>query len=255
MTRRTRVLVTRPMREAQRWVEALRERGIDARALPLIAIEPLADETALHAMQARADRFDAWMFVSAAAVEHFLTGAQPAQGPRCWATGPGTAAALRAAGVPDARIDVPGPGATQFDSEALWEIVQPQARPGARVLFVRGGEADGRAAGRDWLAQAVAAAGAESETLVAYRRVAPDWREQERLAARSAAADGSVWLFSSSQAIANLRQALPDADWSAARAIATHPRIAQSAQAAGFGEVLHSSAEVDALVASIESLQ
>lgn len=250
-----RVLVTRPAREAQRWVQALRRRGIDARALPLLAIEPLADDTSLRTMRARAERFDVWMFVSAAAVEHFLAGPQPAEGPRCWVTGPGTAAALHAAGIPAARIDAPGPQAEQFDSEALWQIVRPQVKAGTTVLFVRGGDADGTPAGRDWLSRQVAEAGAVQDTVVAYRRVPPAWDDADRRTAQEAARDGSVWLFSSSQAVANLRAALPRADWSCASAIATHPRIAQAAQAAGFGRVLHSSAEFDALVASIESFQ
>ena len=253
---RQRVLVTRPVREARRWVEALRARGIDAQALPLLAIEALEDDTVLRETRDRAEAFQAWMFVSAAAVEHFfLTDAQPSDGPRCWATGPGTAAALRAAGVPDARIDVPAAGTGQFDSEALWQIVRPQVSPATQVLFVRGGDAHGQPAGRDWLATQVADAGAGQQTVVAYRRVPPVWGDDDRRIALAAANDGSLWLFSSSQAIGNLRQALPQADWSAARAIATHPRIAQRAREAGFGHVLHSSAEFDAMIASIESFQ
>lgn len=252
---RPRVLVTRPAREARRWVEMLRQRGVNAHPLPLLAIEPLADEGALREMRQRAHDFDAWMFVSAAAVEHFLAGAQRPTGPRCWATGPGTEAALLAAGVPPSRIDAPGVDAEQFDSEALWRIVGPQVGTGTRVLFVRGGDESGQPAGRDWLSRQVAGAGASQETLVAYRRVQPVLGNDELEVARTAASDGSVWLFSSSQAIANLRQALPGADWSGARAIATHPRIAQSASQAGFGHVLPSSADLDALVASIESFQ
>lgn len=254
---RCRVLVTRPEREAARWVEALRRRGIDAQALPLLAIESLRDDSALREARERADRYQAWMFVSAAAVQHFFGDAfRPLeQGPRCWATGPGTAAALRAAGVPDARIDVPAEDAGQFDSEALWQIVRPQLGAGTRVLIVRGGDADGRPAGRDWLALEIAAAGARHDTVVAYRRVPPDWSETQRAMALAAAGDGSIWLFSSSQAIANLLQALPQARWAGARAVATHPRIAQAARAAGFGQVLHSNSELGALVASIESFQ
>ena len=224
-----RVLVTRPVREALRWAQALRQRGVDAHALPLLGIEPLADDSALREVRARAGRFDAWMFVSAAAVEHFLEdGMQGPEGPRCWGTGPGTASALRAAGIPEARIDVPGPSAGQFDSEALWQIVRPQVRPGSRVLFVRGGDASGEPAGRDWLSRQVADAGAQ---------------------------DGTVWLFGSSQAIANLCTLLPAADWSGALAVATHPRIAQSATAAGFGRVATALGRLDELVASIESFQ
>ena len=250
-----RVLVTRPAREAQRWAQALRQRGIDAHVLPLLAIEPVADDTALRAVRARADRFDAWMFVSSAAVEHFLAAPQPPEGPRCWATGPGTAAALHAAGIPAARIDAPGPQAGQFDSEALWQIVRPQVQAGTTVLFVRGGDADGAPAGRDWLSRQVADAGAVQDTVVAYRRVPPAWDDADRRAAQEAVRDGSLWLFSSSQAVANLRAVLPQADWSQALAIATHPRIAQAAQAAGFGRVVPCSAQFDALVASIESFQ
>lgn len=256
MTRR-RVLVTRPAREAARWVEALRARGFDAVALPLLAIEALDDDSALREARGRVDAYDALMFVSAAAVEHFFAGEvrQPAGGPRCWATGPGTAAALRAAGVSDARIDVPGDEAGQFDSEALWQIVRPQVGAATRVLIVRGGDAGGRPSGRDWLAREIAAAGARLDTLVAYRRVPPAWSEEERRLALAAAGDGSVWLFSSSQAIANLLGELPQVQWSAARAVGTHPRIAQAARQAGFGQVMHEKAALDALAASIESFE
>jgi len=53
--------------------------------------------------------------------------------------------------------------------------------------------------------------------------------------ARQASHNGSLWLLSSSEAIAHLGRALPGQDWAAAHALATHPRIAQAARAAGFG--------------------
>ena len=42
-----RVLVTRPLAQAAEWVEALRSHGIDAVALPLIAIVPPSDPLAV----------------------------------------------------------------------------------------------------------------------------------------------------------------------------------------------------------------
>jgi uroporphyrinogen-III synthase len=42
--------------------------------------------------------------------------------------------------------------------------------------------------------------------------------------------------------------------WHRARAVATHPRIAQAARAAGFSQVCEARPEMAALVASIESL-
>jgi uroporphyrinogen-III synthase len=251
-----RVLVTRPLREATRWVEALRERGLDAQALPLLAIEALADEQALREARAQADRHHALMFVSAAAVEHFF-GAQAiaaTAGPRCWATGPGTAAALRAAGVAKERIDVPDAQSAQFDSESLWRIVQPQVKAGTPVLIVRGGDAQGQAAGRDWLAREIEAAGGQVDSVVAYRRVIPAWTEAQREQARAGARGNAVWLFSSSQALTHLQRLLPGTAWGTAQALATHPRIAQAARDAGFGSVKTSSPELEALVASIESL-
>ena len=142
----------------------------------------------------------------------------------------------------------------RFDSEALWAIVGPRVVPGTRVLIVRGGDAQGQPAGRDWLAQALDDAGARRETVVAYRRLAPVLDEAQRRLAEEGAAGRALWLFSSSEAIANLRAALPAIDWRAARAIATHPRIAQAARGAGFGTVRESAPLLEALVASIESL-
>lgn len=250
------VIVTRPAREAARWVAELRAAGLDAIALPLIAIEPLGDPAQIQAARQRLCDYDALMFVSAAAAEHFFrAGGAPAcvMRQRFWATGPGTRGALQEAGVPASAIDAPPADAEQFDSEALWARVQSQARPGARVLIVRGGDASGRAVGRDWLAREIAAAGGVCDTVVAYRRLAPSLGAAERRAAAEAAGGRAIWLFSSSEAIANLCRALPATGWGSARAIATHARIAEAARNAGFGTVRVSSPGLAALVASIES--
>lgn len=247
------VVLTRPQQEAQRWAARLRERGIDARVLPLIAIGPAPDTKALRRAAAHGDRHGAVMFVSANAVRAFFSAAPVLQRARAWAPGPATRDALRAAGVPDARIDSPAADAARFDSESLWVQVQGQLRAGDRVLLVRGGDAQGRSAGREWLAEQLAARGVEVDTVVAYTRGMPQWEAGERAAAGLAAQDGSVWLFSSSEAAGNLRQLLPGQDWSGARAIATHPRIAQAVQALGFGWVGQSRPEFEHVVASIES--
>lgn len=252
----TKVIVTRPAREAARWLDALRAAGVDAVALPLIAIEPLADTANLRDVRLRMARYDALMFVSAAAVEHFFDAAGPvASAPhqRFWATGPGTCRALRQAGVPEAAIDAPPADAVQFDSETLWASVSAQVRPGVRVLLVRGGDAVGKPTGRDWLAREIAAAGAACDTVVAYRRLPALSDEAGRRAAVEGASGNAIWLFSSSEAVANLRLALPTQGWGSARAIATHPRIAEAAREAGFGSVYVSRPELAALVASIES--
>lgn len=260
-----RVIVTRPLREAQRWVGLLQARGFDALALPLIDIAPALDPQPLRQAWARLDTYAAVMFVSANAVEQFfgadaregLAGLSPAgaSAPRAWATGPGTLQALLDAGVAAERIDAPPADAPQFDSEALWQVVGPALAPGARVLIVRGSDAQGANAGRDWLARQLEAHGARADIVLAYRRERPRWTEAQQLVAAGAAGAGAVWLFSSSEAVQNLCALLPGQDWGQALAVATHPRIAQAARQAGFGVVCESRPGLAHVVASIESAQ
>lgn len=251
-----RVFVTRPEGEARRWVEDLRQRGFDAVAFPLIAILPPRGDDALRAAWQRLAQCRAAMFVSGNAVRHFFAAAA---GPwpaatRAWATGAGTEAALRAAGVPPGCIDVPPPDSPQFDSETLWRLVRGQVQPGDRLLIVRGGDAAGAAAGRDWLAGQLAAAGAIVDTVASYRRAAPELDAAQR-AAGSAGASAGVWLFSSSEAIGHLQTLFPGQSWRSARAVATHPRIAQAARDAGFGVVCESRPSLEHVTAVLESFR
>jgi uroporphyrinogen-III synthase len=251
-----RVFVTRPEAEARRWVEDLRQRGFDAVAFPLIAILPASDPVPLHAAWAQLATCRAVMFVSGNAVRHFFghapAGAHWPAATRAWATGAGTQGALIGAGVDDGLIDAPPADSAQFDSETLWTQVAHQVRHGDRVLIVRGGDAQGQASGRDWLAEHVAAIGGHVDTVVSYRRAAPKLGVDERVLA---AAPQSVWLFSSSEAIAQLVAAMPGHDWQSARAIATHPRIAQAARSAGFGVVCESRPALSAVVGVLESFR
>ncbi|MDP3760267.1 MAG: uroporphyrinogen-III synthase [Ramlibacter sp.] len=254
-----RVIVTRPAGEAGRWLDALRTRGFDAVALPLMAIAPVSDPAALRAAWAGVARARAVMFVSGNAARHFFAG-QPSggswpAGTRAWATGPGTREALLEVGVDAALVDSPPASAVQFDSETLWRQVAAQVHPGDLALIVRGGDAQGASSGRDWLADQLAAAGAKVELVVAYRRGAPEFSPAQLHQASEAVEAGDVWLFSSSQAIAHLRAALPQQDWSRARAVATHARIADAARKAGFGVVCESRPAVDAVVAALESFR
>jgi len=148
----------------------------------------------------------------------------------------------------------------------LWQVVRQQIQPGVRVLIVRGdtpamhpgvnvaADADGTAGvGRDWLAQQVRHAGAAVDFVVAYQRGVPVWNDAERALASAAARDGSVWLFSSAEALQHLQTLLPGLDWSLARALVTHERIAQAARTLGFGVVVQVRPTVAEVVASLES--
>jgi uroporphyrinogen-III synthase len=260
-----RVIVTRPARDAAIWVDAMAAAGLDAMALPLIAVCPVEDREPLHAAWGRMSDYTALMFVSGNAVEHFFAEkpplapvfiAQSAIKIRAFATGPGTVSALLQAGVPAVCIDSPAPDAGQFDSEALWGVVGGRLLPGQRVLIVRGRDSGDTApnagAGRDWFANRVLQAGAQVDLVTAYQRCLPPFGPYEQKQADDAATDGSVWLFSSSQAIANLVSLMPRQHWRAARAVATHPRIALAARQAGFGVVCESRPTLVDVLASIE---
>jgi uroporphyrinogen-III synthase len=270
-----RVIVTRVQPQAARWVQQLAPR-FGAVALPLIETSALADKSAVLAAWQRWPEYAAVMFVSAHAVNFFfkekpasthISQASPAIDTRAWATGPGTLAALLEQGVSPGLIDSPPLEGGQFDSEALWQQVHGQITPGARVLIVRGDtraeddapvsdpSAGGVAGvGRDWLAQRLHKSGAAVDFVVAYRRGAPVWTPGELALAATAASDGSVWVFSSAEAVDNLHQLMPGQSWAKARAVATHARIAQAVRQLGFAVVLETRPTLKDVVVSIESM-
>lgn len=230
------MVITRPADEAGPWQAAFQQRGLETLTLPLIVVAALPQ----IAPPQLAD-FDAVMWVSGNAVRFFLPSVVSNWPPglRCWAPGPGTAQALRAAGMAASLIDEPASDAPQLDSESLWAVVAPQVRPGKRVLLVRGRSqgATGPSSGREWLIQQCEAAGAEVLALPVYERRCPVWAPQEAALAAGAAVDGSIWLFSSGEAVAHLKRLLATQDWRQTPALATHPRIAAALEKAGFDQV------------------
>ncbi len=266
-----RLIVTRPESQAVAWLQVLRGMGHEAVALPLIEIAPVDSEDDAQALElawARLGGFDALMFVSSSAAQAFFKPNQPNAviestqraielvvnkypNIRLWATGQGTVASLRGLGIPDSRIDAPSAHAGQFDSEALWEVVQPQVHSASRVLILRGRDIGVFDSGRDWLAQQIMAQGGVAQRLVVYARRAPRWGVAQTAQCRAWLRDGSIWLLSSSQALRNLPANL---DTSQARCICTHERISQTARERGFAVVCTSRPTLQDVAASIKSL-
>ena len=250
-----RVIVTRPAAQAAGWVQRLRTRGIDALALPLIAIAPARDPQALAEAWGRLAAYGLVVFVSPNAAECFLA-ARPAgcawpASTLAGATGPGTSQALRSGGVPEGQVVEPRADAPQFDSEALWSQLSARPWRGVRVLIVRG---DG---GREWLAETLAAQGAQVDTLAAYSRCRPALGADERALLQEALDRPAAhcWLFSSSESIANLEVlAGPGADWSHSLAVATHERIAERARRLGMARVAQAAPSLAAVSACIQSM-
>lgn len=248
-------IVTRPQAQAQSWVAQLEAHGIHAAALPLIRIDPAPDPEAVRRAWRAIESYALLVFVSPNAVDAFF-GLRPAA--KQWpppvlagSTGPGTSAALREHGVPDASLVEPAADAKQFDSEALWTQLAHRDWHGRAVLFVRG------EGGRDWLGNALTQAGASVQVLAAYRRAEPVLDDAARALLDAAQRDPAAhpWLFSSSEAIDNLKRLAPHVDWRASIALTTHPRIGESARAAGFADVIAVRTGVDAAVAALRELQ
>lgn len=248
------VLVTRPAGQAAEWVARLQARGVDAAVLPLIGIAAPRDGTAVAAAWHGLATQALVVFVSPNAVEQFF-----ALRPRgvAWpvhvlagSPGPGTTLALCALGVPRAAIVEPADDAPQFDSESLWVRLSDRGWAGARVTIVRG---DG---GRDWLAETLRAHGAAVTFVAAYRRVPPHLTDAERalLAGAVAAPAAHLWFFSSSEAVEHLGALVPASAVPAARALATHPRIAETARRFGFGAVHECRPTLEAVTACIQSI-
>lgn len=232
------LIVTRPRQQCAGWLARLAALGTPAVALPLIDILPARDPAAVQAawaaLGAAGAPIDLAVFVSPNAVERFFAHAGAARWPAhtlAACVGPGSAQALAAHGVPEALIVQPTADAASLDSEHLWMALAPRRDwAGARVLLLRG---DG---GREWLAERLAEAGARVDAVTVYHRSGPQFSadEQALLAAVQAEPLRYVWLFSSAEAVGHLQ----GHDITGQRAIATHPRIAEAARAAGFAPVV-----------------
>lgn len=250
-----RLLVTRPAAQADEWVAGLKAEGLDAVALPLIAISAGSKQAALDQAWQDLALNRMLVFVSPNAVQQFFAlrpegQVWPAQ-TLAATVGPGSARALREAGVPAELVREPAADAPSFDSEALWQVLSPLDWQGARVLLVRG---DG---GREWLGERLRARGAVVEAVQSYSRVLPSLNAQQQQQMAEALAEPlrHVWLLSSSEAVANLAAlAPPGTDWSQARAVATHERIAESATAQGFGRVVLARPQLPAVAAAARGL-
>ena len=157
------VVVTRPVRQAAAFAQALAALGATPIVWPAIVILPPDDRDALVRAHASLDRYDLAFFVSANAAEYGApaVGRWPAR-VQAYAPGPGTAAALAAVGVPDARVPT-----TSYDSEGLLALPELADLRGRHAIVFRG------EGGREVLAQALRARGASVEAVGCYKRSAP----------------------------------------------------------------------------------
>lgn len=166
-----RVLVTRAAGQAPVLGEMLSAEGASPIGVPVIRRQDLMDAATREALLARigAEEFDDLVFTSANAVDCLWGGgaAAPA-GPRVYAIGPGTAAALERAGW---AVETLPAG---FIAESLVERISQAGVSGRRILIPRARGA------RDVLPRLLEQMGALVEVVELYEMV-PEWASQEAL--------------------------------------------------------------------------
>jgi len=174
-----RVLVPRPTAGRSPAVVALAAAGAEAVVVPLIETVPLEDPTPLDdALLALSAGWYSWLVVTSAAAVPILVerGLHPTDA-RVAAVGPGTARALRDAGV---HVDLVPPG--ESTARALVQsFPSPGDRP--RALFPRGDLA------APTLADGLRSRGWQVDDVVAYRTVSADAVSAE---VREAWVDGTI---------------------------------------------------------------
>jgi len=230
-----RILVTRPVEQAEGLARRIREAGGEPVCAPAIEIRELADPSAFFAMADRLESFDLAIFVSRNAVRRALGMLRARRGARPWperlraaTVGQGSRAELEALGFTD--VLTPCADSATSDSEALLALPELAAVSGRRIVIFRGEK------GRELLGRELAARGASVEYAACYRRVVPD-----AAGMRSAWAGGmDAVTVSSTDGLANLLAMLGEAAMRQLRGIplvVPHPRVAAAARRHGFERV------------------
>jgi uroporphyrinogen-III synthase len=226
------ILVTRPRSQAGFLAQRIHEAGGEALLMPTLEIEPIDASPELERVLSRIADCVLAVFVSGNAVRCGwprieARGGWPA-GLRAAAVGRGTAQALRAHGVRE--VIVPDGDA---DSEALLALPQLRDVRGWRVIVFRG------VGGREQLAQALRARGAQVEYAECYRRSKPADAPTAALGRLRAGTLHAI-TATSGEGLSNLLELLGDAAPLAlpVPVFAMHAHIGERARALGFAQVV-----------------
>jgi uroporphyrinogen III methyltransferase/synthase len=238
------VLVTRPERQSEPFVNRLRQLGANVLCQPAIAISEPLDWSTVDDVIHRLNEFDWLVFSSGNGVQYFLDrllalghDLRQLGGARLAAIGPATSQALAARHL---RADLQP---ATYRAESLAESLAPHVRA-KRVLLARASR------GRDVLAAMLTAAGAQVEQAVVYESrdvVSPNDDVGQALAS------GKIdWTTVTSSAIARSVVRLFGEDLRKTRLAAISPLTAEVLKDLGFpADVIADSYTADGLVAAL----
>ena len=226
-----RVLLTRPVEESTALAASLSDAGIFSSSLPLLDIQPLAVTPEQQAVFRNLGRYCAVIVVSKPAARLAMQQLdQPWPQLPWFSVGAATAQVLAEHGL---NVHYPPTG---DDSEALLQLPalrEAVARPGARVLILRG------EGGRELLAQRLREQGASVDYLELYRRFLPAY-EAGVLTQRIQLERLNGVVVSSGQGFLYL-QTLAGADWPQVAQLplfVPSPRVQEMARSAGAEKVV-----------------
>lgn len=253
------VVITRPLAQAaplQRKVAAI---GRLAVLLPLLEIHPLEDNRLLDAAVMRLEQYALVAFVSPNAIDAALARRQP------WplsvplaVMGEGSRLALAAHGVTAATTRIFSPADRErTDSQTLLATLDLPALTGKKVLILRG------ESGRELLADALRDAGVDVEQVAAYRRCAPIRGADSDRRLQHLLDTGCDWIITSSEALrilVDMAAAAGDfggngdgvAKLQQQTLFVPHARIAETAHALGFRNVIRTASGDESLLAALQ---
>lgn len=247
------IIVTRPIGQARRLIELIRE-GSQAKSLmanviglPLLTIVPKSDLQIIAQMSSALAKAKLVIFVSPNAIECAMRALADAgmvwsnlltSHTRIGVVGSSSRDALLRHGVDPKTIVMPAQ-IHQSDSEGLWQSLQThiddwQTYP---VLILKG------EGGRESLMDHLQAAGASVEALSIYTRIPLDASSHQWEVLKGLDASQTLWLLTSSEAVRHLasvrpiQQKLSVDSLAHSHAVCSHHNIAKAAKEIGFGQV------------------
>lgn len=246
----SRILVTRPAGQQTSLCAALEARGLQAFHQPLIELQSLPEpDPAQRGMLQELDGYQHVIFISTNAVHYGMAWLEDywpqwPVGLHWYAVGSGTARALSDFGI---QALVPE---RDMNSEGLLRLPPLRDLRGQRVLIVKG------EGGRELLREELQRRGARVDQLACYRRI-PVQLPAGEMAARLAQWRIDLLMLSSGEGLGNLMALLSPEETSKlgqrATLLVPSRRVAQVAEAAGFGRVqVAENASDDAMLQAVE---
>jgi uroporphyrinogen-III synthase len=251
------VVVTRPRTQAEAFARRVAAAGRDAIVFPLLDIQPLPDSGALQAALADLTQYAMVAFVSPNAIDAAFSNLQQPWPNRVTISvmGEGSRAALALHGIRADNATIVSPrDVRRTDSQTLLEALDLDALRGKQVLIVRG------ESGRELLADALRAQGVLVTQVAAYRRCAPVLDAATRSMLASLLDRAADWVITSSEALHILIQMVGQVagdpgvvKMQQQSIIVPHVRIAETARALGFLNVVLTASGDEHLFAALQS--